>query len=338
MKEALVHGGALQAAIRTYGGARTDWLDLSTGINPCPPALPPVPPESWTRLPEAEDEARLCDAFRRFAGTGPEACIVAASGSGALIAALPHLVPQGTAVALRFTYGGHAKALESAGHAVVRVEDPQDLPADASLAFVANPNNPDGRRFAAAALLDIADRLAGRGGLLVVDEAFMDADPRESLASHAGRPGLVVLRSFGKTFGLAGLRLGFALVPPELEQPLRDRLGEWPVSGPAIAVGRALLEDGPGLEQLRRSIAQASAWTRRAIRNAGLEPTGDAALFTLVRHGRAPALFEALARRHVLVRPFAMEPDALRFGLCASGSEAESLGASLRDAVREIAA
>ncbi|WP_062014009.1 threonine-phosphate decarboxylase CobD [Aureimonas sp. AU4] len=338
MREALVHGGALLAAIRTYGGARADWLDLSTGINPRPPALPPVPPESWTRLPEAEDEARMVDAFRRFTGAGLEARIVAASGSGALIAALPHLVPAGAAAALRFAYGGHGKALEAAGHRVVRIEDPRDGAADASLAFVANPNNPDGRRFPAAILLDLADRLAARGGVLVVDEAFMDADPRESVAAQAGRPGLVVLRSFGKTFGLAGLRLGFALVPPALEAPLRARLGEWPVSGPAIAVGTALLEDGPALARLRVGIRAASGWTRRAIGEAGLEPMGDAALFALVRHRRAHALFEALARRRILVRPFETEPDALRFGLCASEGEAGRLCRSLRDALREIAA
>ncbi|WP_279479239.1 threonine-phosphate decarboxylase CobD [Aureimonas sp. SK2] len=334
----LVHGGALGAAVARFGGRREDWLDLSTGINPVPPPLPELEPALFARLPEAELEAEAREAARLHYGAAPEAGIVAAPGSQALISLLPHLLPSGPAAILHPAYAEHARAFRAAGRAVLGLSDPADAPASAAVAVVVNPNNPDGRRFSRESLLELADAMAARGGWLVVDEAFMDADPRESLGPDAGRPGLVVLRSFGKFFGLAGLRLGFALTTRDLAAGIHARLGPWSVSGPALAVGARLMADRETIAALRAAIAVRSALTRGAIAAAGLCPEGEAALFSLVSVPNAHALFEALARRRILVRPFAERPDWLRFGVVRDAAEAERLRAALEAALPELRA
>ncbi|RIX99071.1 threonine-phosphate decarboxylase [Aureimonas flava] len=332
MSAHLVHGGALDAALARFGGRREDWLDLSTGINPVPPPLPALESELFARLPEAASEARARDAARRHCGAPAGAGVVAAPGSQALISLLPHLLPTGPTAILDPAYAEHARAFQAAGHDVLPLAAPEECPPETRVAVVVNPNNPDGRRFGRAALLALADALAARGGWLLVDEAFMDADPRESLAPDAGRPGLVVLRSFGKFFGLAGLRLGFALTVPDLADRLAERLGPWAVSGPALAVGERLMDDAALVRGLREAIARRAALTRGAIRSSGFVPTGDAALFALVEAPRAHALFEALARRHVLARPFVRRPDWLRLGLVRDEAEAARLADALAGA------
>ncbi|KQQ80625.1 threonine-phosphate decarboxylase CobD [Aureimonas sp. Leaf324] len=335
MNPHLVHGGALQAALDQFGGRREDWLDLSTGINPLPATLPPLPSELFTRLPEADLERDACGAARHHYGATATAGLVAAPGSQALISLLPHLLPDGPAAILRPAYGEHARTFAAAGRRILAVASVEEVPDDVVVAIFVNPNNPDGRRFERRTLLALGDRLAARGGWLVVDEAFMDADPRESVADEAGRPGLVVLRSFGKFFGLAGLRLGFALTTPALAASLAARLGPWAVSGPALFAGAKLMADRDGIDRLRCEIARRATETRRAIADAGFTPQGDAGLFALVETPRAGAVFDALARRRILVRPFADPPDWLRFGLTHHADEAARLARALREARAE---
>lgn len=336
MSEAYSHGGALGAAIRRHGGERRAWLDLSTGINPCPPTLPAIPPERWERLPERDLEARVIEAARRCYGAPAAAGIVAAPGSQALISALPHLLSPALVAIVEPTYGEHRIAFEAAGHRVVGIADLDGVPEAASIVVVVNPNNPDGRLHPAAALLGLADRLAGRGGLLVVDEAFMDFDPSESLAPHAGRRGLLVHRSFGKFFGLPGLRLGFALTEPALAARLAARLGPWAVSGPALHVGAEFLGAGARGASVRLALAGQAERLRQVLAGAGLEVVGGCALFALVRHDRAGALFEGLCRRCILTRPFAYRRDWLRIGNVADEPSARRLEDALRAALADL--
>ena len=335
MREALHHGGALDAAIARYGGARADWLDLSTGINPAPPPLPALDPALWTRLPERALEERARGALRRFTGAGEGAGIALAPGTQALIALLPHLVPPGPAAVLFPSYEEHGRALAQAGHHVTRFADLGDIPPEARLVTLVSPNNPDGRRFDPASVLALADRLAACGGLLVLDEAFADAEPGASLATAAGRPGLLVLRSFGKFFGLAGLRFGAALGEPALTRRIEARFGPWAVSGPALAIAAALMEDEAGVAALREGIARRAALTRQALAAVGLAPVGGTALFSLLSVPDAAKLFEGLARRHILTRPFAYRPDWLRLGTVRDEGEAERLRQALRAALAE---
>ena len=315
LEPALRHGGALDAAISRFGGARADWLDLSTGINPSPPPLPPVPQDAWTRLPERAAEDRLIVAARSAYGASEDASIVAAPGSQALISNLPFCLAPSKVAILSPTYSEHGLSFTAARHDVLRVPSIETVPDDAVTVVVVNPNNPDGRHVAPADLLSLADRLAARGGLLVVDEAFVDAESDWNLAASAGRPGLLIHRSFGKVYGLAGLRLGFALTTRELARRLSERLGPWAVSGPALAIGTAILEDDDLRDRISAQLAANAERLQCLLQKAGLEIVGRTSLFVTVRHPHAHRLHEALCRRNILTRPFDHSPEWLRFGL-----------------------
>jgi cobalamin biosynthetic protein CobC len=324
----LDHGGDLAAARLMFPGAPEPLVDLSTGINPIPYPVPPLSPDVFARLPEPAALAALCARAATAYGAPSAAHVVAAPGAQMLLPLVAALVPAGRAAVLAPTYSEHARAAALAGHVVVETADLARL-ADADLAVVANPNNPDGRVLAADALRPLAATLAARGGLLVVDEAFMDVGPAgASLAGDAG-DGIVVLRSFGKFFGLAGLRLGFALAGRAPAARLRATLGPWPVAGPAIAVGTAALADAAWIAATRRNLAMAAQRLDGLLVGAGLAIVGGTSLYRLVRTGRAPILFDRLGRAGIIVRRFAHAPDWLRFGLPGEESAWERLGRAL---------
>jgi cobalamin biosynthetic protein CobC len=241
---------------------------------------------------------------------------VAAPGTQALLQWLPRLLPARRVAVLGFTYAEHARCWAAAGAEVVVVDDLAGV-GGFDAVVVVNPNNPDGRLFPSDAILDAARRIASRGGTFVVDEAFMDVLPvTESVAAHVGDiPGLVVLRSFGKAYGLAGLRLGFALASPELAARLRDALGPWAVAGPALTIGRQALRDGGWLERTRERLAADRRRLEERLTAAGLALVGGTPLFVLASHPEARAIFRRLGKVGVLTRAFADRPEWLRFGL-----------------------
>lgn len=325
----LEHGGALNAAAARFGIARADWLDLSTGINPQGWPLPPLPAEAWQRLPEPDDG--LLDAAAGYYGT-PH--LLAVAGSQAALRALPRLRPRCRVGVLAQVYAEHAAAWHAAGHAVATlagaaIEDALDR---LDVLVLVNPANPSGETFAPERLHDWHARLAARGGWLVVDEAFIDATPAASLAPHAGPPGLVVLRSLGKFFGLAGARVGFVAAAPALCAALDAALGPWTVAGPARWVAARALADRAWQAATRQRLIADSARLAATLAAAGLPPAGGTALFQYLRHPRAAALAEALARRGVLVRRFAA-PAALRFGLPPDAAGHVRLAAALAEAL-----
>jgi cobalamin biosynthetic protein CobC len=297
-----------------FPGAPEPLIDLSTGINPTPYPLPPLGPELFVRLPEPAALDRLCRAAARGYAAPSAAHVVAAPGAQMLLPLAAALVPAGRAAVLGPTYSEHARAAALAGHTVLETSDVARL-GDADLAIVVNPNNPDGRLIPPETLCSLAGALASRGGALVVDEAFMDAGPAD--ASLAGRvsKGLIVLRSFGKFFGLAGLRLGFAIAAPEQAARLRAQLGPWPVAGAAIAIGSLALADTAWIETMRRAVTVAAQRLDRLLIGAGLEIAGGTALYRLVRTSRSAFVFECLGRAGIVVRRFAHAPLWLRFGL-----------------------
>ncbi len=312
----LAHGGALSAARRRFPDAPSPLIDLSTGINPVAYPMPDLPDEAFTRLPDPESEAELQQAAARAYGAADPAMVVSAPGTQILISLLPHLLAPAANVAIVSpTYGEHAAAWAQAGAAVIEAATLADC-RDAEIAVVCNPNNPDGARTDSAALLSLADRLASRGGWLVVDEAFADFEgPGLSVVPALPHPGLVVLRSFGKSYGLAGLRLGFALTTPALATRLRRALGPWAVSGPALVVaGRALADD----TWRQDSIARLDRDTRRLdalLSRAGTALIGGTRLFRLYQGDHAAGLADHLGAAGILVRQFAGAPDRLRLGL-----------------------
>jgi len=309
----LVHGGDLKAASQRFGEPSAGWLDLSTGISPDAYPLPPLPLDAWTRLPDAEREDRMVEVARRYYGA-EKASIIAAPGSQALIGALAESRPPSRVAILGPTYAEHAYRWRAAGHDVVEVAA-HDIPSGIDVCIAVNPNNPDGRLLARGTLMALYQRLAGRGGWLVVDEAFADLNPDASVADWTGEPGIVVLRSFGKFFGLAGVRLGFALSDEAIGRELHRRLGPWAVSGPALAVGQRALSDSAWIGDHRHHLRQQAEVLDSLLAGAGLKVIGGTALFRLVAHPRAESLYEGLAREGILTRSFKEIPGALRIGL-----------------------
>jgi cobalamin biosynthesis protein CobC len=322
------HGGALEVARRLAPHAPEPWIDLSTGINPHAYPLPDLEPEAWSRLPESGALAKLEAAAAHRYGAAAES-VVAGPGSQALIHALAHILPRGAAGALGPTYGGFAAAFAAAGARVVEARRLKEM-GDLDVAIVVNPNNPDGRVIPRAELLALHERLARRKATLIVDEAFADFDPSESLAPALPASGAVVLRSFGKTYGLAGLRLGFALASPDIVRPLRAGSGPWPVSGPAIAIGTRALADSDWLEATRARLGKETARLDALLLKAVSGVIGGTRLFRLAAHDDARAIFERLIAAGILVRPFADEPTWLRFGIPGDENAWERLAAALR--------
>ncbi len=303
------HGGSLEVARRRWPGAPEPWLDLSTGISPFPYLLPPLPPECLTRLPEPAEIARLCAlAAGRFGAA--EAEVVAAPGTGVLLPLVAALVPRGRAVVVGPTYAEHARAAALAGHEVAELPEPEP----AALLTVVNPNNPDGRPWPRGTLRELAAAQRARGGLLVVDEAFVEAAAEEqSMAGEVSAGGVVVLRSFGKFHGLAGVRLGFAVAAPEVAARLRAWLGPWAVSGPALHAGLAAYADPGWAEAARRRLDAAAAALDAVLEAGRCRVVGGTALFRLAEVPDGTE--EKLGRAGVLTRGFAFWPGRLRFGI-----------------------
>jgi cobalamin biosynthetic protein CobC len=328
MDSALPHGGDVAAARRLFPGAPEPFADLSTGINPHAYPLPPFPPEVFARLPAPDDVARL--AAVAAAAYDARGAVVAAPGTQILLPLVAALVPPGRAAVRGPTYGEFARAAALAGHRVTETADLAGL-ADADLAIVANPNNPDGRLTDKDALRALAEVLRRRGGLLVVDEAFMDVGPADASLAADALANVVVLRSFGKFHGLAGLRLGFALAPPDLAARLVAALGPWAVSGPAIEAGLAALGDRAWSATMRARLAVESLRLDAMLRGPKRTVVGGTSLFRLVESERADALFHHLGRAGIMVRRFAQQPAWLRFGLPADEPQWERLRAALAD-------
>jgi cobalamin biosynthesis protein CobC len=314
---AVYHGGDLGAARSLFPEAPTPWLDLSTGINAILYPTEAFSQEALTRLPDASALMRLLTAAAMAYGAKDIQQIVAAPGTQALIQWLPKLFPARHVAILGFGYQEYPALWRTAGADVVVTDDVVSLAnSGIDVAVVVNPNNPDGRLVDSQSLAEIATRLARRGGLLIVDEAFMDLiRPNASLIPHLPERGALVLRSFGKAYGLAGIRLGFAITGFDLAEKLRTALGPWAVSGPAIEIGTAALADKVWLEESAARLAQQAARLDALLTAAGFSLLGGTPLFRLARHQHAAQWFQKFGRHGILTRPFLEHPDWLRFGI-----------------------
>lgn len=311
----IAHGGALDRAVEEFGGARADWLDLSTGINPNAYPLPQLPSDVWARLPDRNLENQAMASARSYYGLKDSAGLVAAAGTQALIQLYPHLAPPGNAVVIGPAYEEHTQALGMAGRDTRYERSLAGVNEEDMIVVVVNPNNPDGRVMPVEAMLFMADQLAQRGGLLVVDEAFIDMDMSKSVASYAGMDGLLVLKSFGKFFGLAGLRLGFAAGPTQLTEVLAAMLGPWAVSGPALMIGAKAYQDETAIAAMRRDLSTKRKSLDGVFKALDLKIVGGTDLFVLIRHFQAAFIQKRLCEHHILVRKFEYQADWLRFGL-----------------------
>jgi cobalamin biosynthetic protein CobC len=318
----LDHGGNLDHALRRFGGRFEDWIDLSTGINRNPYPVPELAFRHWSALPSRAEIETLQDAARQAYGS--RAPIVALAGAQAAIQSLPHLAPRGAARVLAPTYNEYGAVLRGAGWDVAEVTN-LDALAGADLAIVVNPNNPDGRRHDPAALLALLPKV----GRLVVDESFADAVPGLSLAPEAGRSGLLILRSLGKFYGLAGVRLGFVLGAEADVAALAQLAGPWPVSGPAIAIGQRALLDRTWANATSARLAVQAPHLDNMAQAAGWTLVGGTPLFRLYEVGDASAAQERLARAKIWSRIFRDRPGWLRLGLPGDEAEWARLAAAL---------
>lgn len=319
------HGGRLAQARATYGGEGGPWVDLSTGINPMPwPGVKAIAPD-WLSLPDPAAIAELESVAARYFDV-PPSLVCAVPGSEIGLRIVGQLV-EGAARHLTPCYRTHEAVF--AGSAPVRAAE--DAPAGSTL-LLANPNNPDGRLFDRDAMRGLLARRESAGGWLVVDEAFADCTPSCSVASDLREDRrLVVLRSFGKFFGLAGVRLGFVLGPRSIVAGCRRLLGDWPVSAAAVAFGSAAYRDRDWIDATRASLRHRAARLDALLAQHGMMGRGSCPLFRLVTDVDAAGLFDRLARRAILTRPFDAQPGWLRLGLPADDAAMERLDRALAD-------
>ncbi len=307
----LEHGGNLHDAIARFGRPREDWIDLSTGINPQPYSVPSLAADAWHRLPELSPA--LAAAAEAYYGA-PR--VVPVAGTQAAIQALPRLRAPSRVVVAAPAYAEHAYRWAQAGHAMreVSYEKLDSAVAGCDVMVICNPNNPTGATIAPEILLAWTDQLALRGGWLVVDEAFGDTTPQLSVAAWSDRPGLIVLRSVGKFFGLAGLRLGFVAAHPALLLALSDILGPWSVSGPAQDIGCAALVDRSWQKAMRTHLLSAGARLHVLLASHGISASGST-LYQWWPEPQAEAFWQHMAQRGIWVRLFTRGACGVRLGL-----------------------
>lgn len=300
MKEPRDHGGGVDAAIHQFGGQRSDWLDLSTGINPVAYPLPQFSQNAWSALPDQRAFSDLEHAARKFWNVPESAAVLAAPGASALIARIPHLsVPKGSVRIIDETYNEHAAAFRAAGWTVSNSGN------DASVTV--HPNNPTGAY--------TSTKLLPKTSLNVIDESFCDVAPALSHIAQAREPNTLILKSFGKFWGLAGLRLGFVIGDPKLVDELRETLGPWQVSGPAITTGIAALKDFDWARETRMRLATDADRMNDLLQSAGVETIAGTTLFQLYHVDDSQKWFEKLAQSHILSRIFPYSNSWLRLGL-----------------------
>jgi cobalamin biosynthetic protein CobC len=308
------HGGNLDVALARFGGRLENWVDLSTGINRRPYPVPTLEARHWSALPSRSDiDALHATARQAYATRAP---VLAVAGAQAAIQLLPHLAPPGRTRILAPTYNEFAPVLADAGWQVEEVDD-LDALAGADLAVVVNPNNPDGREHDPARLMALLPRVTR----LVIDESFADAVPQVSLAAEAGKAGLLVLRSFGKFYGLAGLRLGFVLGSVDDITALEAMAGPWPISGAAIEIGRQALLDRDWADATRARLEKEAPRLDNLATATGWKLAGGTPLFRLYDVGNAGAVQERLAGARIWSRIFKEQRNWLRLGL--PGDETE---------------
>lgn len=295
------HGGGLDRAVQRFGGTRSAWIDLSTGINPVAYPVTDLPGDAWTALPDATARTNLIAAARRFWQVPQRAAILATPGASAAIAMIPRLAAPGRVVIPEPTYNEHAASFTAAGW---------QASMDATASVHVHPNNPDGRTWQATDLT---------GTLRIIDESFCDTLPEASLMAEATTAGTLILKSFGKFWGLAGLRLGFVIGDPALIDTLAQMLGPWPVAGPALHIGTMALNDAAWADDTRTRLARDTARLDRAVTAAGASLVGGTTLFRLYEVEGAAAWQERLARQWIWSRIFPYNPRWLRLGLPAPG-------------------
>lgn len=325
----LQHGGDLEAFGIAHPRAARPLIDLSTGINPN--AYAPIFDPSWMkRLPGKGEEDACLAAFAAYAGVDP-AYVSLMPGTQAIISGLPHLFQPSCVAVLAPTYGEHAASSQAAGHFVSSPTAAEIMHEDAEIIVITNPNNPDGHIFDPASLSELQHKQKVRGGWLIVDEAFVDCAPELSVAGRVEEGGLLVLRSFGKFFGLAGLRLGFLVGPDVITQKLARRLGPWGVGTGTLHIGQQAYADAAWITATRGALTASMNRLRAMVDPALGTSIGGTSLFHLLEMSNAQKAAGHLAAHGIFVRTFPDMPNYLRVGLPGEAWQWDRLETALND-------
>lgn len=325
----LDHGGRLREAAAHYDIPLADWLDLSTGINPQGWPVPPLPAAVWQRLPEDNDGLEA--AATAYYGN---ANLLPVAGSQAAIQWLPTLLPRAAVACIAPLYNEHPQAWQRAGHKLRFLQNatlPRALAAATPYVLLCNPNNPTADRHPRELAVDAAAQLKKRGGWLIVDEAFIDATPDDSLTPLAGTadaPNLIVFRSLGKFFGLAGLRVGFLFAAPDLLARMAEAIGPWSLAGPSRAAATLALADTTWQAATRQRLSTDGERLRQLL--APLGEVRSTTLFTTLNAPETQDLHEHLARRAILSRRYEANP-LLRVGMPPDEAGWQRLQSALKD-------
>ncbi len=314
MSNAHIHGGMLDQMRADFPDAPEPWIDLSTGINPTPWPVGTIAASQLHALPTLTAYEACSEAMAHSFGA-PAASVLPTAGSELVIRLLPTVLDLHSVAILDPSYGDHVRVWTASGATVIRTDNPLAHAATSDAVILCNPNNPDGRAFDPVDLEAACQKLAARGGWLIIDEAYADLDPAQSMARHGGAEGLIVLRSFGKFFGLPGLRLGAFIAPSKLRMRMSERVGVWNVSGMALHIGAAAYRDRLWQADTRCALQRARGRLDAILNDAGLHALGGTDLFGFVRANDAQALWQRLAETGIYVRRFASMPDCLRIGL-----------------------
>jgi len=328
----LEHGGRLNQAVAKYDIPLAQWLDLSTGINPQGYPVSPLPPDVWRCLPQTDDG--LIAAAQTYYGADS---VLPVAGSQAAIQLLPLLCSPCRVGIPTPSYAEHHHAWSRSGHTLIDLDfDHIDDELDAlDVLVLVNPNNPTGRRFDAKSLLAWHERLSQHGGWLVVDEAFIDSRSEDSLVRNSHREGLIVLRSFGKFFGMAGARVGFVFANEKILTPLEEELGPWAISGPSRMAAIQALQDKNWQFATCQRLQQGGERLASLLTEVGLTVTGATDYFSWIKIESARDLHEALAQRGIFTRYFS-SPASIRFGLPGNAEQWSRLAVSLSEILGRI--
>jgi len=328
MTQDLIHGGSVDAMRAGFPNAPEPWIDLSTGINPWPYPYTDLSRSSLHRLPTETAYNNFRHSLAAAIGA-PEQAVLLAPGSELLIRLLPTVISPRTVAILSPTYGDHTAVWSAAGYRVITTDDPLSFADQVDAIVLCNPNNPDGRVFSLHDLEEARRVLAARDGWLIVDEAYADLTPEISLAGEGGANGLIILRSTGKFFGLAGLRLGALIAPTGLRAKMSDRLGVWPVSGAALEIGHQAYQDLTWQFETRQQLARARQRLDHILSRAEVTVVGGTDLFAYVETGNAHDLWRHLGEAGIYVRRFSYSHRHLRIGLPPDRTAEERLFAAL---------
>ena len=327
------HGGNSDQVAAYFGHNANDMLDLSTGISPRAYPAVDVTAQSWNQLPN-HSQLNACLAAAQRAYDVPEQLgIMAGAGTQSLLQFIPSLLPRSGVVWIdEPTYNEHRPAWEAAGHQVITGD--ANL-ANAQSAVIVAPNNPTGK-FAPDTIMTTAKQTAATGGIMLIDGAFampaaVDPTVGDLLAALAAFPHVLHLRSFGKFFGMAGLRLGFAIGPPDRIDQLQQRVGPWAVSSVALDIGSAALNDTAWQAQHGQFLRQQTEQLQMVLTRANLEILGGTTLFQTIHTSRAHHLHDHLAKAAIWTRKFSQIPDLLRFGVPANAADFARLSKSLNN-------